>query len=92
MCQCKNKLVLNIVFNIKMNVQFRLPDHSAMHGNPRDEFIKWRNHYESYLEQMYLLFQDSCYSNSVNWDQYVGYNIFCAYIYENSSGYLSPWV
>jgi hypothetical protein len=52
----------------------------------------WYNHYETHLKRLYELFNSYSTNNSLNYHEYIDYDTFCNYIYNNSSKYLSPWI
>jgi hypothetical protein len=55
-------------------------------------FQKWYNHYERDLKEMYHLFKLYSINNSLNYHEYIDYDTFCSFIFDNSSKYLSQWI
>ena len=54
------------------------------------EFREWYKNYNKYLKELYLVFQEACDKNNVDWYNSIDYQSFCEYIWDNSSGYISP--
>lgn len=48
----------------------------------------WLKHYEQELQKMYIVFQESCKKNCLKYSELINYNIFCNFIFENSTLYL----
>ena len=58
--------------------------------NSDDAFDLWCQHYNYYLQELYLLFEKT--SCQQNLDLNISYDRFIEFVYYNSSPYLSPWL
>ncbi len=59
---------------------------------PDRAFKMWCFHYAIHLKRLYIVFQNACCENSVEWYNHIDFLTFCSYVYNNSSKYLSFWV
>lgn len=55
-------------------------------------FELWATHYDTYLKRLYGVFQTTCHQKRLKWYQQLDFETFRDFVYEYSSGYLSPWL
>jgi hypothetical protein len=51
----------------------------------------WVEHYDEHLKRLYDVFQIACDENGENWGSEIDLDTFIDYVYNNSSGYITPW-